>query len=341
MEIKHQVFVSSTYRDLVEERKAVIHALLELDCIPAGMELFPAADEDAWTLIREVIDGCDYYILILAGKYGSQNPEGLGYTEMEFDYAVASGKPIIAFLHENPDSLPAANIEKTEALQVKLQAFREKAKAKHCKFWTSPEDLGGKVSRSLIQLRKRHPSPGWIPGKYAATEAMLREMQELRAKIAQLELEAAVGGSKPPVDTEELAQGSDLVYHTITVPAAEPKSVPKEKTVSCSWDTLFSYIGSSMMNECTDAEMMKKARLAFYHALSDDDRQLVRFDKMSLPYVTEDRLRVQFQALGLIAPGIKRRAVSDGAQYWRLTPYGEKYLMKIKAERRLPNPDLF
>ena len=51
MERKHQVFVSSTYKYLVKERQEVIHALLELDCIPAGMELFPAADEDAWSLI--------------------------------------------------------------------------------------------------------------------------------------------------------------------------------------------------------------------------------------------------------------------------------------------------
>jgi hypothetical protein len=68
METKHQVFVSSTYRDLEEERRSVIHALLELDCIPSGMELFPATDEDAWSLIKEVIDGCDYYILVIGGK---------------------------------------------------------------------------------------------------------------------------------------------------------------------------------------------------------------------------------------------------------------------------------
>jgi len=40
--------VSSTFRDLVEERQQVIQALLELDCIPAGMELFPAADDEKW-----------------------------------------------------------------------------------------------------------------------------------------------------------------------------------------------------------------------------------------------------------------------------------------------------
>ena len=50
MEKRYQVFVSSTYADLQEERKTVMQALLELDCIPAGMELFPAANEDQWTL---------------------------------------------------------------------------------------------------------------------------------------------------------------------------------------------------------------------------------------------------------------------------------------------------
>ena len=41
MDVRYQVFVSSTYEDLKEERAEVMQALLELDCIPAGMELFP------------------------------------------------------------------------------------------------------------------------------------------------------------------------------------------------------------------------------------------------------------------------------------------------------------
>lgn len=56
MDKRYQVFVSSTYADLQDERQEVMQALLELDCIPAGMELFPAANEDQWTLIKKVID---------------------------------------------------------------------------------------------------------------------------------------------------------------------------------------------------------------------------------------------------------------------------------------------
>lgn len=46
MEKRYQVFVSSTFTDLQEERRHVIQTLVKMDCIPSGMELFPAADEE-------------------------------------------------------------------------------------------------------------------------------------------------------------------------------------------------------------------------------------------------------------------------------------------------------
>jgi len=71
MDKRYQVFVSSTFADLKEERQAVMQALLSLDHFPAGMELFPASDEDQWALIKGVIDDSDYYVLVVGGRYGS------------------------------------------------------------------------------------------------------------------------------------------------------------------------------------------------------------------------------------------------------------------------------
>ena len=53
-----------------------------------------------------------------------------------------------------------------------------------------------------------------------------------------------------------------------------------------------------------------------------------------MPYVVLDQLKIQFQALGLVERGTKKRAVSDMNTYWKLTPYGEKYLINIRAKRR-------
>ena len=64
----YQVFVSSTYEDLKDERNKVLQALLRIDCIPIGMEYFNAADEDQFTVIKDLISSCDYYVLFWEGN---------------------------------------------------------------------------------------------------------------------------------------------------------------------------------------------------------------------------------------------------------------------------------
>jgi hypothetical protein len=83
----HTVFVSSTHDDLREERAEVQKALLKLDAFPVGMELFPSADEDTWDFIKSKIFDSDYYLVIVAGRYGSEAGDGVSFTEKEYDYA--------------------------------------------------------------------------------------------------------------------------------------------------------------------------------------------------------------------------------------------------------------
>lgn len=96
-EKRYQVFVSSTFRDLEKERWEAVKALMTMDCIVAGMESFPAVDEEQFEYIKEIIDDCDYYVLILGGRYGSLAPDGVGYTEKEYDYARSKDIKVIAW----------------------------------------------------------------------------------------------------------------------------------------------------------------------------------------------------------------------------------------------------
>lgn len=154
MEKRYQVFISSTYKDLIDERIEVIQALLELDCIPVGMEYFPAADESQWNFIKKLIDESDYYIVIIAGKYGSEDEKGKSYTQKEYEYAVKKGIPIISFLHKDLDSLKANKIETDSIKRKKLEDFRSLVQKKLCKFWMTSQDLGAVVSRSMSQAKK-------------------------------------------------------------------------------------------------------------------------------------------------------------------------------------------
>lgn len=78
MEKKYQVFISSTYTDLIEERQKAVEAILNAGHIPAGMELFHAGDETQKDLISEWIEDSDIYVLILGGRYGSLDTDGMG-----------------------------------------------------------------------------------------------------------------------------------------------------------------------------------------------------------------------------------------------------------------------
>ena len=164
--VKYQIFVSSTYEDLIEERKEVTQALLETNCIPAGMELFPASSKEQWEVIKKSIDESDYYLVIIAGKYGSiakNSDKKISYTEMEFDYAYQTQKPIIAMVHSDIESLPAKKVERTLTKINKLKFFRNKAqKGRVVKFWNNKDNLKSAVISSINNELINNPVGGWV-----------------------------------------------------------------------------------------------------------------------------------------------------------------------------------
>lgn len=97
MDKKLQVFVSSTYTDLIEERQSAVEAILDAGHIPAGMELFKAGNESQLQTIYKWIDESDVYMLILGGRYGSlETKSGKSYTQLEYEYALSKNIPVFA-----------------------------------------------------------------------------------------------------------------------------------------------------------------------------------------------------------------------------------------------------
>lgn len=319
MDRRFQVFVSSTFKDLQDERQQVIQALLELDCIPAGMELFPASDETKWSLITRVIDDCDYYLVIIGGRYGSVDEEGISYTEREYDYAVKRGIPVLAFLHAEPDAIPAGKTELQPEARSKLDAFREKAERRMCRRWRTPEELGGVVSRSLVQVMKLQPGEGWVRGRFASNT---EELQQLRSKIDDLTASLEAARTKPPADAKNLAQGSEkfrirmVIGHDVG-----------EQAVDWTWDQIFACLGPMMFNEASERDLEKLLR----------ERISLDTGLKHVPFLVEVRdedfqtIKVQLRALGLIQMSVKKRPLGDRGSYWTLTPYGEHYATVLKA----------
>lgn len=259
---------------------------------------------------------------------------------MEYDYAVEIEKPIICFLHSQPDELPASKTEKNEEINMKLENFKEKVKSRHCKFYNNPEDLGGKVSRSLIQLRKKHPGEGWVRGRYAMTDQVKSEFNQMRAKIAELELELVKKLDFAEIDTSNLVQGEDTLKSKQRFNTKSSWDEPddyQEVTVDFSWNELVKYVGPALQGEGNEKDFQYKIKLLIYHKIiqiDPDQYKSLNFRNIGLPVILFDRIKVQLQALGLIEPGTKRRSVSDNETYWNLTKKGEKLLLNLQAKRK-------
>lgn len=340
MNKRYQVFVSSTYTDLIEERSEVMQALLELDCMPAGMELFPAANEQQWNWIKKVIDESDYYVVIVGGRYGTlSEATGMSYTEMEYRYAIDTGKPAIAFLHEDPTKIELGRSEQTDQSKKKLLQFRDHLQQRLCKYWNSPADLGAKVSRSITQLIKHHPTEGWVRPSEISEES-LKEVLELRRRVTELQDKLHKAGLERPVGVESLAHGNDTFEITFSFETKKPKVGKNGMTywtkgeelddaVSTSWDKLFSYLGPELITPITEYQVVgrlnrfleSRSKRALSKKYPDDRIENIRIYSDSF-----DKIKIQLRALKLVA-------ISDGDK-WRLTPYGDNYMTKLLAMHR-------
>jgi hypothetical protein len=335
-EKRYQVFVSSTYLDLTEERAEVMQALLELDCMPAGMELFPAANEEQWNWIKKVIDESDYYIVIIGGRYGTiSSATGMSYTEMEYRYASDIGKPIIGFIHKSPSKIEAGKSETSPQARKKLEQFRDLVRSKLCKEWTTSADLGAKVSRSITQIIKHHPAAGWIRADQIPNDQR-KEVLELKAENDSLKETLRQVGLQDPVGIENLSQGSDELaieyYYEVKKPKTGKsggtywvKDHDSEGTLITTWDELFAHLSpalitlgsswwvtstiNSFISSKTSGELAKK------HPGKKIEGTKIYSNSL-------DQIKIQLRALKLI---------SVDTEGWALTPYGDNYMTKLLA----------
>jgi hypothetical protein len=192
MNSKLQVFISSTYQDLVSERQAAVEAILKSGNIPAGMELFTAGDKSQWEVIQRWISDSDIYMIILGGRYGSIEPiSGLSYIELEYDFAVSSGKKYFAVvitenaLEERSKALSNSVIEKDNP--DKLKCFREKVLSKMSSFFSDHKDVKLAVLENIPQLAQEYELKGWIRAtEVPDTKALADELSRLHAENKEL-----------------------------------------------------------------------------------------------------------------------------------------------------------
>lgn len=331
MDKRYQIFVSSTYSDLKEEREAVIHALWRSKYIAVAMEQFPATDEAKLKYICRIIDESDYYVVIIRGKYGSLTNDGISFTEQECDYAIERKKPVLAFLFKSPGKLPVDDTEKDQEKSRKLDAFRKKLENRpgFVNYWENCDQLVNAIKDSIRENEKTQSGIGWIRGDRTIGSSVYNDKADIVFPL-------------------DCAHGSDLfeIAYTVSERSNDNKIIEKESgDYKISWDMLFEKLAELIRLEEGDDSILRKLREIIRENNNIDGKLIVNIKSSYL-----EQARHQLEALGLIEAISKTREINHGLMKtvndvmgiptnyiaWTLTDKGRRYISKLRALKRPP-----
>jgi hypothetical protein len=175
----------------VKERQEIYETLLSAGFFPAGMEYFSQWNDDTWALIEKIIDSCDYYLLIIGGRYGSLYNNEISYTEKEYNHALEIKIPCVVFLSDNPSIFQADKELRGDDME-KLANFRNSIQPSETtilRHWKGATDLVRGVALTMKDLPLKKPAPGWVRGDYTerVEQSLGQRIHELEERIHELE----------------------------------------------------------------------------------------------------------------------------------------------------------
>lgn len=337
MDKRYQVFVSSTYSDLQEERQKVMHTLMDMNCIPVGMEFFPSIDQEQFAYIKRVIDDSDYYVLILGGRYGSLSETGISYTEMEFDYARAKGIPVIAFLHKDLDSIPLGKSEKEEERRTLLESFRTKVSSgRLVKFWSSADELCGQVAVSLLQTISAFPAIGWVRANLQSNVESLQEINSLRKELAEAKTKLSKA-SEYKTETINLADFDEkILLHGTNSHIWQGQFISQEWKCEVTWKQLFESVAPYLMDSPSDEKVKNLLTSITFSYTGMKTNDIIEINSQDF-----QTIKIQFMAHKLISVTYSQTTKGGMAIFWNLTELGRQLMMQwrtIKTTKTKNNP---
>jgi Domain of unknown function (DUF4062) len=335
MQKVYQVFVSSTYADLTEERRRVSETLAKAGFIPAGMELFPAADQRQLDFIKRVIDRCDYYVVIVGGRYGSLADDNVSFTEKE--YAVSRHIPILAFLHGSPEKIEVGKTDRDNSKATRLEAFRNRlAQDRIVDFWSDPLDLCTKIVIAVTQAVNLSPGIGWIRGDQAVDAKVLQEAERLRIENVELKKRLSENEIHEIKFPPHLAGPDTMFDFDITITATKAGTLADQVDTGAQNKLVTARIGDvfvKLFDRLLTTPSEYRLREAIGRAVTElglGPPESNRRYEISLDQVMQ--LRFQLEALGLItAEGVPGTRPYMEYIVWAITEKGRRYVTQIRA----------
>lgn len=145
------VFLSSTFEDMKEYRKAIIDRIIKRRMVPICMENWGANANKVTSVITDEVKKADIYLGIFGTRYGYVDENtNMSMTEIEYREALASNKPILVYIAKNAkDDITTGNNS-----QKMLELLTEIEKERIVYYFNSIDQLGEQVFADLERYIK-------------------------------------------------------------------------------------------------------------------------------------------------------------------------------------------
>jgi len=315
MNKRYQVYVSCRIPWTDEQRRGVVRAIVGTGCIPVGMDLGAAGDEEEREIAERVVHDCDYYLLI----------EGRGAeprVDNETEYATSRGVAVIALMQEARPQSPREGPSIAPAT-ASVTLRNGITSGRIVRTWGHSAELPGAVALGLSLAIRTRPAIGWVRGDVAATADLLAEADVLRRERDALRAKLAALQATIILSAEGIAGLDDEVVVRLR---SKMRSHPQwqASSVRMKWRDVFGRIGAHLLSRPSDRTVRSMAAGALMRA---DSAKLRRHEIDDEDFQT---IRLTLKALGLVDLD-DTQTRTGGTLRWGLTPRGEHLLLQCRA----------
>lgn len=301
--IKYNIFISSTYKDLLPHRKRIHDSILKNGHFPIAMENFTASNKEQWEIIKPLIDSCDYFVLLIGFNYGSiDKDENISFTEKEYNYAISINKPILSFILDNSLSLNKKIKYKKKLDLFKKKVLKNNKLAQYCK---DKNTISSDVIIALNNEYKINPQSGWIRAK---------NYQNIKQKYDLLESE--YNRIINPTDFSNLFNFNDKISLTGLNSNYQP------------WNACTTFKDIFLIiSEYIDKHQIESIIFFMLAQKLEFDKEYPEFT-ISIDNESKIKIKNTFIRLKLIRC-YKHKNSGKNIKYWELTKKGEEYLLSL------------
>ncbi|WP_151799191.1 DUF4062 domain-containing protein [Acinetobacter calcoaceticus] len=327
LDTRYQIFISTSGRDMQPERMVLSQTLVGMGFFAWGLEHRTPLTT---TLARRQIDECDYVILLLGSQYGEQAISGVSYLSLEYEYALSQVKPIIVFMHEQPENREIDLQETHPQLKDKFLAFRKKLlhEAEHIFYFKTPRELELAVRLNIPLMIELYGGKGWVPAHQA--HQLEDEIKLLKSKILQLEQRV----TEPSTQLNEVAP-QDIFAFEYQIQAFQDgnfKELKRQRQMT--WSQLLSVLAKRFETAMPEENFAACLNEYLNQAGLEDARQeLPRAHAVACAQINHKALfqiKNQMQSQGWIVPTQTEQSYG----LWKLTTKAQKILLSYKWNHR-------